>query len=134
MANVSSMADLGQEEARLIPLECVLCPKKPKFSDVSHLLTHISSKSHLHHKFNSEFQAKSDPSIRDKLRKYEQWYIENGVESLLHERLKAKDQKKGIRRGRQAASNVSLAHGGQAVAHVLSLTYYLLVDGTSCSQ
>lgn len=107
MAGFGSVGDLVRDESGSIPLECILCPKRPKFSDVSHLLTHISSKSHLHNKFNIEFQAKSEAGPRDKLRKYERWYSENGIETLLADRLAAKDQKKTVRRGRPAGSGVS---------------------------
>ncbi len=115
MAALPPTGDPNQEDSRSIPLECVLCPKKPKFSDVSHLLTHVSSKSHLHHKFNSEFKAKSEPGMRERLRRYELWYSENGIESLLSDRLAAKDQKKGGRRGRTAAANVSPPPGDRAL-------------------
>ncbi len=108
MAAVALMGDFPRDDARPIPLECVLCPQKPKFSDVYHLLTHISSKSHLHHKFNIEFQAKTDIASKDRLRRYEQWYGENGIEKLLAERLAAKDQKKTVRRGRPGLAGVSL--------------------------
>ena len=102
MAATAAIRTRGRDDPRPIPLECILCPKKPEFSDVSHLLTHVSSKAHLHHKFNTEFQAKGDIAIRDNLRQYEEWYVENGIELLLQERLSAKEQKKTGKRGRQA--------------------------------
>jgi len=100
MATAAEFNAHSRVGTKSIPLECVLCPTKPKFSDTSHLLTHVSSKAHLHHKFNTEFQAKAEPAIRETLRRYEKWYIDNDIESLLQERLAAKDQKKTSRRGR----------------------------------
>src|SRR3569833_2756655 len=108
MAVVPTMADSNRCDARPIPLECMLCPKRPKFSDVSHLLTHVSSKSHLHNKFNAEFAAKTEPGTKEALRQYDMWYKQYGIEALLAERLAAKDQKRGGgRRGRQPAASVS---------------------------
>lgn len=91
-----------------ITLECSLCPKKPKFSDSSHLLTHISSKAHLHQKFSTELKAKSDAAASDRLEKYEKWYSVNGIELLLAERLSTKSRGKAApRRSRAAATPVS---------------------------
>ena len=91
-----------------IALECSLCPKKPKFSDSSHLLTHISSKAHLHQKFSTELKAKSDTAASDRLEKYEKWYADNGIELLLSERLSTKNKGKAApRRSRAAATPVS---------------------------
>ena len=102
MAAAAAFSARGRDDAKSIPLVCLLCPKNPTFSDISHLLTHVSSKSHLHNKFNTEFQAKTEPATRERLHSYESWYMNNGIESLLQERLSAKDQKKTGRRGRGA--------------------------------
>jgi hypothetical protein len=91
-----------------VSLECSLCPKKPKFSDASHLLTHISSKAHLHQKFNTELKAKSDTAASDRLGKFEKWYADNNIERLLAERLSTKNKGKAApRRSRAAATPVS---------------------------
>ncbi|KAF4989994.1 hypothetical protein FGRMN_8768 [Fusarium graminum] len=42
---------------RQIPLFCTVCPEAPRFSDVSHLLTHIASKGHLHHETQTKLKA-----------------------------------------------------------------------------
>ena len=43
-----------------IPLHCNVCPRKPDFSDVSHLLTHIASKGHLSNYYKLKIKATSD--------------------------------------------------------------------------
>jgi hypothetical protein len=86
------------DENKNIPLECLLCVKNPKFSDISHLLTHISSKSHLAQQFSVGLRAKNEPPIKERLRRYEKWYEENGIEDLLQERMAAKVHKKTGRR------------------------------------
>ncbi|KAK0119296.1 hypothetical protein ONS95_008143 [Cadophora gregata] len=77
-----------------IDLQCILCPKDPKFSDVSHLLTHISSKAHLSHRFKLEIRAQTEPESRDKLNDFAFWYNQNNLDALLAERLALKDNKK----------------------------------------
>jgi hypothetical protein len=94
-------------------LRCTLCPKSPQFSDVSHLLTHVSSKSHLAHKFKLQIKAQSTPSAKQQLDDFDIWYHNNNLDHLLSERLAAKEQKKNTRTKRQtrpkAQSDVSLA-------------------------
>lgn len=80
-------------EKTTIPLLCILCPKKPTFSDVSHLLTHISSKSHLSSQFKASYHAKKEPEARHTLDQYDQWYQQNDIEGLMASRLSAKEQK-----------------------------------------
>lgn len=77
-----------------IDLQCNLCPKQPVFSDVSHLLTHISSKSHLAHQFKLQIRAHSEPDCKETLEAFHFWYRQNGLDALLSERLAAKDGKK----------------------------------------
>jgi len=94
-----------------IPLKCTLCPKRPNFSDVSHLLTHISSKSHLSHRFKTELRSHSEREAQETIRQYEDWYERYGIRALLAERMAAKDQKKTNKRGRNpypSASDVCL--------------------------
>ncbi|EHK40892.1 hypothetical protein TRIATDRAFT_165088, partial [Trichoderma atroviride IMI 206040] len=43
-----------------IPLLCTVCPETPRFSDVSHLLTHIASKGHLHHETQTKLKSHQD--------------------------------------------------------------------------
>ncbi|RDW64743.1 hypothetical protein BP6252_10394 [Coleophoma cylindrospora] len=78
----------------LIPLICTLCPKNPNFSDLSHLLTHISSKSHLSNRFNLQIRSQTEPEAKEQLNVFDAWYDINGLENLLAERLAIKQVKK----------------------------------------
>lgn len=89
-----------------IDLQCSLCPKNPKFSDVSHLLTHISSKGHLAHRFKLQIRAQGEPEAKDILDNFDFWYRTSNLDSLLSDRLAAKDNKKTKK---SRASNVSAA-------------------------
>lgn len=89
-----------------IPLHCLLCPKKPTFSDVSHLLTHVSSKSHLSNRFKAEIRAHKDRDARESLRQFEAWWDRYNIRDLLSDRMDAKD-KKVPKRGRAQSPDVS---------------------------
>ncbi|KAH8770320.1 hypothetical protein BGZ57DRAFT_985798 [Hyaloscypha finlandica] len=90
-----------------IDLQCILCNKNPKFSDVSHLLTHVSSKSHLAARFKLQIQAQSDVDARNKLDHFDFWYQSNNIDALLASRMAAKEHKK-TKKGRNsnASSNI----------------------------
>lgn len=87
-----------------IPLLCSVCPDVPRFSDVSHLLTHIASKGHLHHETQTKLKAHQDISASVALQQYEQWYKENGIEVLLVDRMRAKQVKEAARNKRNRLS------------------------------
>lgn len=91
----------------LIKLQCSLCPKNPKFSDVSHLLTHISSKSHLSHRFKLQIRAQSEAPARRQLEDFDSWYRGNNLDVLLSGRLAAKEQKKSAKERKGAKSESS---------------------------
>ena len=76
-----------------IPLLCKVCPKNPHFSDISHLLTHVDSKSHLKYYSNAKIRGRQDQSIRQQFDEYNQWYEENGIEKLLSQRILQKDSR-----------------------------------------
>lgn len=90
-----------------IPLYCSVCPDHPRFSDVSHLLTHIASKGHLHHETQTKLKAHQDPTAYHTLQQYEQWYRDNSIESLLVDRMRAKQVKEASRSRRHRALSVS---------------------------
>ncbi|KAF7564057.1 hypothetical protein G7046_g4 [Stylonectria norvegica] len=96
-----------------IPLLCTVCPDTPRFSDVSHLLTHIASKGHLHHETQTKLKAHQDIAAAVALQQYEQWYRHNGIETLLVERMRAKQVKEAARnkrtRGLPAAGPAKVA-------------------------
>jgi hypothetical protein len=94
-------------EAPAIPLHCLLCPKRPTFSDVSHLLTHISSKSHLSNRFKAEIRSQKDREARESLRQFDVWYDRYGIQELLADRMNAKDKKTGPKRSRAQSPAVS---------------------------
>ncbi|TGO49779.1 hypothetical protein BCON_0200g00080 [Botryotinia convoluta] len=80
-----------------IPLHCSICPKNPQFSDVSHLLTHTSSKAHLSNYFKLKIRAASELTAKMQLDNFEDWYDNYDLERLLSERLASKDQKKAAK-------------------------------------
>ncbi|KAL1848870.1 hypothetical protein Daus18300_013482 [Diaporthe australafricana] len=90
----------GEDKTPAIPLICLLCPKQPKFSDVSHLLTHISSKSHLAAQFRLQHSGKNEDKLT--LDQYKQWSDDNGVDKLVANRIAAKELKKPAKRSRLA--------------------------------
>ncbi|KAK0655703.1 hypothetical protein B0T16DRAFT_315685 [Cercophora newfieldiana] len=100
MAAIAPMDLVMKSDPATIPLRCTLCPKRPNFSDVSHLLTHISSKSHLSHRFKAELMSHSEREAQEAIRLYDDWYERHGIRGLLAERMAAKEQKKTGKRGR----------------------------------
>lgn len=87
------MAPVATASAGAIPLICVACPMRQKFSDMSHLLTHINSKGHLSAYQQLQLRARNDTSASDTLKQYNQWYDDHGIEQLLADRLAQRDQK-----------------------------------------
>jgi hypothetical protein len=93
-----------------IPLHCSLCPKNPQFSDVSHLLTHISSKSHLSHRFKLQIRAQSEISAKQQLYDFDTWYRDNHLDVMLSDRLAAKEQKKTTKERKARVSAAPVSH------------------------
>ncbi|GAB0134818.1 hypothetical protein EsDP_00003173 [Epichloe bromicola] len=89
---------------KLIPLLCTVCPDAPRFSDVSHLLTHIASKGHLHHETQTKLKAHQDIAASVTLQQYERWYKDNSIETLLVERMRAKQKKEAVKNIRKRDS------------------------------
>lgn len=106
----------AKQSETAIPLLCIICPKSPKFSDVSHLLTHISSKSHLSTKFKLQLRAQKELTVREQLEAFERWYVSNGIENLLAERMLAKDQK-AVRTGKRGRPSVNVGTDSHSVRH-----------------
>jgi hypothetical protein len=93
-----------------IDLQCTLCLKNPKFSDVSHLLTHISSKSHLAARFKLQIKAQSELDAKEQLDQFDFWYYTSNIDSLLAERLAAKEHKR-TKKSRNVGLSSNIAVG-----------------------
>ncbi|KAF2725419.1 hypothetical protein K431DRAFT_342866 [Polychaeton citri CBS 116435] len=95
-----------------VPLQCIICPKKPEFSDISHLLTHIASKAHLSNEYKTKVRAAADPQAKELLDEHESWYASYNLGDLMAERLHQKDKRSRaiIRQAKSATS--SHAHSG----------------------
>ena len=91
--------------ASSIPLLCNICPRKPNFSDVSHLLTHIASKGHLSHYYKLKVRSNTERVARDLIDAYDRWYRDWSVERLMAERMKLKDKKKAKTQGNKLKKN-----------------------------
>ncbi|KAH8432635.1 uncharacterized protein LDX57_010262 [Aspergillus melleus] len=75
-------------------LLCNICPKCPRFSDVSHLLTHVSSKAHLSHYFKLQVRSHQESQAVVLLEEYDRWYKSNNLAKLLSDRMSSKDIRK----------------------------------------
>ncbi|KAK4985903.1 hypothetical protein LTR66_008034 [Elasticomyces elasticus] len=81
-----------------VPLHCNICPKKPTFSDVSHLLTHIASKGHLSHYYKLRVRSTTEDASKKLIDIYDRWYDEWDVEGLMSERMELKERRRSSRR------------------------------------
>lgn len=88
-----------------IPLICLLCPKSSKFSDISHLLTHLSSKGHLANKFRLDIAKGADEASSTKLGEFQAWYDQHGIQELLRARNETRTQRQS-RMGRAKSSKI----------------------------
>jgi hypothetical protein len=68
-------------------LSCSICNKKPRFSDLSHLLTHIASKAHLANYFKLQVKSRHDAEAYQALTDYDRWYQNYGLAKLLSDRM-----------------------------------------------
>ncbi|OAL74742.1 hypothetical protein A7D00_0336 [Trichophyton violaceum] len=93
-------------------LKCNICPRKPKFSDVSHLLTHVSSKGHLSHYFKLQVRSQQEPQAGELLAAYDRWYKQNKLANLLSDRMLAKEARtgKGSRASNRSSLPVAFSH------------------------
>jgi hypothetical protein len=91
-----------------IPLHCNICPKRPNFSDVSHLLTHIASKGHLSNYYKVKVRSSHEEASRRIIDAYDRWYAEWGVEELMSERMNQKDKRRTRARPAGMASTLNV--------------------------
>ncbi|EAW11860.1 uncharacterized protein ACLA_006170 [Aspergillus clavatus NRRL 1] len=89
-------------------LHCNICLKHPRFSDVSHLLTHVSSKAHLSHYFKLQVRSHQEVQARALLEEYDRWYKANGLAKLLADRMASKEARKRKSQGKSLAHVTSL--------------------------
>ncbi|KAI0394830.1 hypothetical protein F5Y17DRAFT_237271 [Xylariaceae sp. FL0594] len=113
--------EVSPHESNPIPLICFVCPKNSRFSDLSHLLTHISSKGHLHNMFQLNLSRDVDESAALALAKFNDWYEKNGISALLRARKTAREQRGGTdgrsqtpMRGSSSAAQNRGVRGGRA--------------------
>ncbi|KAI1502426.1 hypothetical protein F5X99DRAFT_427345 [Biscogniauxia marginata] len=76
-----------------IPLICSICPKNSTFSDISHLLTHVSSKGHLHNYFQLSISRETDEDAAFALAEFDNWFEENDINTLLRLRKSARAER-----------------------------------------
>ena len=100
-----------------IPLHCNICPKKPDFSDVSHLLTHVQSKGHLSHYYKLKVKASTDAASRKVVDEYDEWYEMWNVQDLMMERMQQKERKKGGAAGARASTS-RRPSGGECLSRI----------------
>lgn len=81
-------------------LLCNICPKRPRFSDVSHLLTHVASKAHLSHYFKLQVRSHQEQQAETLLDDYNQWYKANNLAKLLSDRMSSKDSRRRKSQGK----------------------------------
>ncbi|KAI0146773.1 hypothetical protein BJ166DRAFT_602722 [Pestalotiopsis sp. NC0098] len=119
MDDARSMASTAAAPAaQSIPLICSICPKTSKFSDVSHLLTHIASKGHLSNMFKLDIAKATEVDAQRRLDEYQAWFERYNIRGLLQTRSENRIQKNSGGRGRSASrggsQSVSLRGGGNS--------------------
>ncbi|KAM0270454.1 hypothetical protein ACHAQH_009411 [Verticillium albo-atrum] len=97
--NVSTKSAAAPSKTRnkaTFPLVCYLCENEPKYSDVSHLLTHLLSRGHARAKGNIEVRSHipGDTEAAEKFAAFQKWQDDNGIGALLSERFLDKNNKK----------------------------------------
>jgi hypothetical protein len=99
-----------------IPLLCSICPGAPKFSDLSHLLTHIGSKAHLAHDYKAKVLATTDEAMKATVEAYDAWYKGNDLDRLMAERISQKDKKRA-RATRSTGMSRFFCASGELLSH-----------------
>ncbi|KAI5199708.1 hypothetical protein AUEXF2481DRAFT_31436 [Aureobasidium subglaciale EXF-2481] len=125
MASMDLLAPASSQvhKKTTIPLVCNICARKPKFSDLSHLLTHISSKAHLSTYYKLKVRSGSDDADRQSVEDYDIWYAENDIESFMSDRMKQKDERKRIKTEPQASGRVIKKESDSPTITPLSSSY-----------
>lgn len=79
-------------------LDCGICPRKPTFTDISHLLTHIGSKAHLAVLHKLHIKSHQELAAGIQLTAYNQWFEHHGLAQLLSDRMQQKERKQAAKR------------------------------------
>lgn len=112
-----------------IPLHCNICPRKPDFSDVSHLLTHIASKGHLSHYYKIKVKASTDAASQRMVDEYDEWYEDWNVQDLMRERMSQKERKRGSSNGNANGGNTARrGSAGQSRSTAVVLQFFVRRD------
>ncbi|KAM7192296.1 hypothetical protein V8F33_008434 [Rhypophila sp. PSN 637] len=78
-------------------LKCTLCPKKPNFSDCSHLLTHLGSKGHMASEarvLNNARQHNPPAPWQAMWADFHEWKARWGIDRMLNDRADVKEKKR----------------------------------------
>ncbi|OTA93872.1 hypothetical protein M434DRAFT_385058 [Hypoxylon sp. CO27-5] len=105
----ASLHPSHQVDPTRIPLVCYSCEKQQTFSDLSHLLTHVSSKAHLLELYNSQILSQIDAAAADRCERFNTWYKKYGISQLVLQRMEARGEKgaQSQRRGQTPRDAVS---------------------------
>ena len=79
-------------------LHCSICPRRPNFSDTSHLLTHVGSRGHLAHFHKLQVRSHQEIAAGHQLAAYNLWYQQYGLGPLLSERMQQKESRIAAKR------------------------------------
>ena len=90
---MAQLAASSSSSSTGIPLHCNICPKKPNFSDTSHLLTHVASKQHLSNYFKLRVRVATDPAAQRDVDDYDRWYQDWNLDDLMRERMNQKERR-----------------------------------------
>ncbi|KAI0841894.1 hypothetical protein F5Y06DRAFT_292716 [Hypoxylon sp. FL0890] len=82
-----------QVDPTRIPLVCYSCEKQQTFSDLSHLLTHVSSKAHLLELYNSQILSQIDRDAAIRCQRFDTWYKTYNISQLVLQRMEARGEK-----------------------------------------
>ncbi|KAI2463603.1 hypothetical protein F4781DRAFT_437250 [Annulohypoxylon bovei var. microspora] len=82
-----------QGDPTQIPLVCYSCEKQQRFSDLSHLLTHVSSKAHLLELHNLQILSQVDEGAAMRCRQFDIWYKTYNIKQLVLQRMEARGEK-----------------------------------------
>ena len=102
-------------------LMCSICPTKPSFSDVSHLLTHVGSKGHLANLHKIQIQSQYDKTAGDKLTTYNDWYMLHGLATQLSIRQVQKEAKKASKHANKARIKAEVGKVGNKVEETVPI-------------